>query len=643
MSATQVQPRLRIDLLGPPEIRSGERLVVLKGRKDMALLAVVALATGRKMSRGRLAGLLWPESPEARARDSLKHALLRIRRTLAPVADGALLVDRSCVALAPWVDVDACAVLTADTDAAAERALMSWRGALLDGLRLDGPGLSDWLRIERSRIENALVRLAASAMKHAERRGHEEAATAAAHQLLAVEPFSEEAVRLLMRRHAARGERGRALDLFQSLRDRLAAELEARPEDATVQLYHMLQSKGAEAVRTNPKPAAARSSRSPAVMPFAKTDDSGSDRVAAGSAPRDGSPPRMHASPNEIEVGRQIGDGRYGGAPSDAPEPRESVRLRGRCAEPPVHHDNRGGTSDLAAYQCYMRARSYHVRGHDGRSLDLARVLYLRAIDHDPAFVRALAQLAICESHLSMSGAVDESVPPSRPLARSMAALDLDPLLADAHAGLGLSFYAAGRYAEADAALTTAISLNPMLFEACFFEGRNRRLQGRREEAAALFERAAALRLNDYRSVGLLAEELQALKRGEDAVRALGRCLERLEAEIEAHPENADALAFGSAVLADLGRRDEAVEWASSSLVLGRGQRLVHYNVARTWVMIGRRTEALGELESAFSAPPVVRRRLALWMLRDEDLAPLSGERRFRALLEASRQVSRSP
>src|SRR5690606_6899142 len=125
------------------------------------------------------------------------------------------------------------------------------------------------------------------------------------------------------------------------------------------------------------------------------------------------------------------------------------------------------------------------------------------------------------------------------------------------HAAVGLSLYAIGRYAGAARALATAIRLNPMLFEACFFLGRNRRLQGQRREAAELFRKAAELRLSDYRALGLLGEELQALGREGEATRVFEKCLERLEAEVDAHPDNADALAFGAAVLADLGRAEQ--------------------------------------------------------------------------------------
>jgi len=45
------------------------------------------LAAEGPTSRERLAGLSWPERPQARARANLRRALLRLRRTL-PLADG---------------------------------------------------------------------------------------------------------------------------------------------------------------------------------------------------------------------------------------------------------------------------------------------------------------------------------------------------------------------------------------------------------------------------------------------------------------------------------------------------------------------------------------------------------------------------
>ena len=51
----------------------------LPGQKDRALLAILALNAGSPQPRERLAGLLWSDRGDTQARDSLKHALTRIR------------------------------------------------------------------------------------------------------------------------------------------------------------------------------------------------------------------------------------------------------------------------------------------------------------------------------------------------------------------------------------------------------------------------------------------------------------------------------------------------------------------------------------------------------------------------------------
>src|SRR5881409_3245414 len=58
------------------------RVADLPGQKDRALLAILALSAGAPQSRERLASLLWSDRGDAQARDSLKHALTRVRQCL---------------------------------------------------------------------------------------------------------------------------------------------------------------------------------------------------------------------------------------------------------------------------------------------------------------------------------------------------------------------------------------------------------------------------------------------------------------------------------------------------------------------------------------------------------------------------------
>ena len=265
----------------------------------------------------------------------------------------------------------------------------------------------------------------------------------------------------------------------------------------------------------------------------------------------------------------------------------------------------------------------------DTRRLNPARDLYAKACEIDPCYARALAGRAICSSHLSMrdpDGAVETS------LNRSLRALALAPNSAEARAAKGLALYVTGRFADAVQELDRAMILDSNLFEAYFFAGRCRRIQGRREQAAALFARAADLRPNDYRCLGLLADEYHALGRTEDAKSAERRCLERLAAEVKAHPENTDAWAFGSAILARLGEPARAAVWAQRALLMTPDDYLVLYNVARAQALMGNKSEALDRLEQAFAARPAFRQRLAAWLPLDADFESLHQEPRFCAL-----------
>ena len=266
----------------------------------------------------------------------------------------------------------------------------------------------------------------------------------------------------------------------------------------------------------------------------------------------------------------------------------------------------------------------------DSRSLRIARDLYAKACEIDPGYARARAGMAICESHLSMRdpGATEA------PLRNSDLALELAPNSAEAHAAKGLALYVTGYFTEAAVLFDRAMTLDANLFEAYFFDGRCRRIQGQRELAAARFARAAELRPNDFRSVGMLAEEYRALGRIEEARAAERRCLERLAAEVKAHPENADAWAFGSAILAHLEEPERAAVWASRAMIMLPGDYLVLYNIARTYALLGDVSGALDRLEQSFEVQPAIRRRLAAWLPLDHDLDALRSEERLRKLTQ---------
>jgi TolB-like protein/DNA-binding SARP family transcriptional activator len=232
-----------LTLLGTFELRlSNGAAADLPGQKDRALLAILALSGGAPQSRDKLAGLLWSDHGEPRARDSLKHALARVRQSLGESLANALAADRQSVQLETTglsIDVVTFERLARDaTPVALEQACALCAGDLLEGIGIRDAAFEEWLENERHRLrrlhEEALTKLLVPALPAATRER-------AARCLLALDPLREAASRALMQLHAERGESAQAVKLFESLRERLHAELGVKPEPETVRLHEAIR------------------------------------------------------------------------------------------------------------------------------------------------------------------------------------------------------------------------------------------------------------------------------------------------------------------------------------------------------------------------------------------------------------------
>jgi len=148
-------------LLGGFQARAAGRVIDVPGRKERALLALLALPPGERRSRHRLAGLLWGDRGDKQAGDSLRQAILRLRKAFDLVQPLPLLTDRGSVTLdraAVAVDVQDFEQLIAKrTPQALVRAISLYRGDLLDGLDVGDPAFEEWLLVERQRLRD-LVR-----------------------------------------------------------------------------------------------------------------------------------------------------------------------------------------------------------------------------------------------------------------------------------------------------------------------------------------------------------------------------------------------------------------------------------------------------------------------------------------------------
>jgi TolB-like protein/DNA-binding SARP family transcriptional activator/Flp pilus assembly protein TadD len=250
---------LNLTLFGGFEARRGSGAVVdLPGQKERALLAYLAMTPGDAHPRERLAGLLWSERGDRQARDSLKQALMRLRRCLEASDGGALRADRQSVALkraAVSVDVLAFERFIRDgTVDALAQAIAIYRGDLLEGIAIHDQAFENWLLVERQRLRQLLERALADLMAQALDGGDAEKAADAARRLLLLDPLSEAAYRTLMRVHADQGQTAQALKLYEALRERLRRELGVLPEPATAALYERIRLRRPPADDTLPAP-----------------------------------------------------------------------------------------------------------------------------------------------------------------------------------------------------------------------------------------------------------------------------------------------------------------------------------------------------------------------------------------------------
>src|SRR6516165_5381030 len=263
--------RWRVNLLGRFELRApDEQEVSLGARKSIALLALVAAAPGQRMSRDRLAVLLWEDMPDAQARGNLRQLLAATRRP-APFLEA----DTASIGFsAEMVETDLAAseaAIAENTPAALEQAAALYRADLLDGFALRDRDFNDWLTGERERLREHAVQLFLRLMERAAAIGVEPAIRWAL-RILAVDPVHEPAHRALMELYAAQGRHAAALRQYEQLRETLSRELDTRPEPQTDALARRIRDDRRTPARTVVEPLVVESDGSSWVEPQRSPD-----------------------------------------------------------------------------------------------------------------------------------------------------------------------------------------------------------------------------------------------------------------------------------------------------------------------------------------------------------------------------------
>jgi len=274
---------LRLRLVGEFHVElDGQPLEPIASRRARALLAWLAYHPGMH-TRTRVASVFWPDVLESSARASLRTTLSTLRREAGDAVFAHVASDRARVGIpdAPglWIDVREIARL--EREGRYEDALAICDGELLTDLD------DDWVLEARQELRDSAGELLVRLGDAADAGGDLEAAVRYARRRLELDPVSEEAVRVLMRRLERTGDGAAAVGVFEAFRSTLARELGMAPSAETRALAEELRAGDARGHGATPPTAPTHGDG--ATPPTAPTPGHGAMPPAA--PPSDSAPP----------------------------------------------------------------------------------------------------------------------------------------------------------------------------------------------------------------------------------------------------------------------------------------------------------------------------------------------------------------
>jgi DNA-binding SARP family transcriptional activator/tetratricopeptide (TPR) repeat protein len=218
--------------------------IFISSKKARALLAYVAMQDAMRISRERLATLLWPDRVDRQARQNLRKCIASLRHDLARHADALLIIDAETVAIRDGLAVDARQLRKlADTDRTTglEDAAALYRGQFLSDLAMDGEEFRDWVSSERERLDAAAGMILSALASHADQAGDARTALAVSARLTAIDPLREDWLRLSLTIAARHVGRDKALTQAKSFVALLRKELDVEPEAETTALIEQIK------------------------------------------------------------------------------------------------------------------------------------------------------------------------------------------------------------------------------------------------------------------------------------------------------------------------------------------------------------------------------------------------------------------
>jgi len=604
-------------------------------RRRMALLALLALARDRGLTREKLVGYLWPDSEPERARRMLSDSVYRINQA---VGGEALIAAGDELRLNPeQLPCDAWEFCDAVDREDWEHAVELQKAPFLDGFYLtDALELERWVDAQRDRLRRDLARALEALAEAAEAAGQNRQAVHWWTALSSQDPYNSRTALRLVRALDRTGERVAALrharDHEELLREeigvggdpQLSAFLETlrrpstqEPAKRTVAVLPLgLLGRPAEddyfaegvtedliahLARIGSLSVISRAS----AMRF-KGSSAGHGEIGAalgathlvtGTVRRAGERVRMTVQLVDVHTDQYLWAETYDRELTDVFAIQAEIALdiasalHAKLTADERHRIARAPTRSVEAYQHYLEGRACLVR-FTSESMRQGIVYFERAIELDPSYGLAYANIAMAYAEFGENGLMDPA--DAYRLARSAAetALGLEDSLAEAHSILAhLEALWEFNWNRAEREFLRALELSPSSADTHDLYGRMCSGLGRHDEAVELHRRA--LELDPLAHRADYATALIRARRYEEALVAA-------KSAVEFDPQYSRARATLGWALFLSGHQSEGIAELEQGVSLAPDSTAWLGQLGQAYALTGRREEALeilGQLE----------------------------------------------
>lgn len=223
-----------INFLGPTQIVCDDTVYAVQDKRTTSILLLLSIK--KVASRKYIAEKIWENNDAERSLANLRNHLHKVKASIGEI----IRIDRTNLALKARTQTDIDFLLN-DQPMPVEVALDAHRNQFLNGEDFgDYPAVDVFVKRIMEDYKSKAINTIYQELKKLKTRGDVSQSIALARRILLISPFSESAVRLLMRLYGGNGDRAAAIDIYERFRHSLRMTFGIEPEQKTRLLHRSM-------------------------------------------------------------------------------------------------------------------------------------------------------------------------------------------------------------------------------------------------------------------------------------------------------------------------------------------------------------------------------------------------------------------